>query len=625
MNHAILMRALVACLFLSTTALLTAQPTFINKIPIPPLYNVGEDTLHLEIRPTFHLFNPADPSDTINGSAEQTDGVSTYAYNVRGDSAMTILGPTLRWYSRERTVISVTNYLGEATTTHWHGAEVPPQMDGGPHQGIEPEMTWTVDFPVLDSACTMWYHPHYHNRTVQHVQMGLSGMILVEQRDDAIRETLPQTYGVDDIPIIIGDLGFSKGSSAEGGMFIDTIKGKRPYNLVNGVTNPYIEVPAHLVRLRILNGSTRKGVSFGISDSYEDPFNNLSEFYLVATDGGYLLESTSMTSLTNGPGARDEIVIDLSGYLPGDVLYLSNLKDSLPNSIIGSPLKAANGGGQDTTTGSAFLQLRIVSDDQFENYTPVETFTPFTTEWIPELADTLNVDRHRLKQLISMGEGQGFTIDGEPMDMQVINDTVCVNTKEIWAIENISPVAHPFHIHKIQFRVLDAIDSLGNEVDLVAHGLNGPKDDVLVYPGWTLRFMGWFNDYPSPIMPHNSYMYHCHILTHEDAVGGGMMHQFVVTDEGECAVTSVDEVEQPRQRMVLRAGISEEVLYIRGESDYSSRVTLIDTEGRSVLQRELAPLTGERPVSIEGVPAGVYFVEWQTREGRAVGKVVIVR
>lgn len=603
-----------------------AQPDFTNQIPIPPLIEAGEERIDLEIRPMFHRFNPGNPEDSLNGGIDQPLGVPTYAFNLAGDSTMTILGPTLRWTSRQQTVIGVTNNLGEATTTHWHGAEVPPQMDGGPHQGIEPGNTWTVNFPVLDSACTMWYHPHYHNRTVQHVQLGLSGMIYVEQPNDPIRETLPRTYGVDDLPIIIGDLGFSKESNATDGMFIDTLKGKRPINLVNGVTNPYVEVPAHVIRLRILNGSTRKGIAVGVSETYDGSDDDLLPFYLVATDGGYTLEPVMMTRIVNGPGARDEIVLDLTDFGAGDTLYLRNLNHTLPNSVIGSPLPAPNGGGQDTTIGDAFLQLRIVPDNTFEGYRPVTAFTPFTTEWIPELADTANVTRHRLKRLVNMGPGKGFTIDSSTFDMMSINDTVCVNAKEIWTIRNESPVAHPFHIHKIQFRVLDIVDSLGNEIDLVEHGLNGPKDDVLVYPGWTLRFLGYFNDYPSPILPTNGYMYHCHILTHEDSIGGGMMQQFVVTDEGECLGLSVPgEDIRPRQTMVLRAGITEEVLYLRGESRFRSSVTLVDVDGRAVIKRHLDPLAGERPIDIDGIPAGLYLVEWDTEEGIATGKVVIVR
>lgn len=58
----------------------------------------------------------------------QTALTDTYSYN-----GMSVLGPTLRLVTGESVVISVTNELGEITTTHWHGADVPAEDDGGPH------------------------------------------------------------------------------------------------------------------------------------------------------------------------------------------------------------------------------------------------------------------------------------------------------------------------------------------------------------------------------------------------------------------------------------------------------------------------------------------------------------
>ena len=612
---------------------LVAQPNFFNQIPIPPLIDASLDTIHLEIRMTNHKFNPSNPSDSLNGGVDQPNGISTYAYNIAGDSTMTILGPTLKWHSYENTIITVKNLLGVSTTTHWHGAEVPSQMDGGPHQGIDPGETWQVGFPVLDSASTMWYHPHYHNKTVQHVQRGLSGMIIVEQEDDPIRNTLPHTYGVDDIPVIIGDLGLK--GSASSSVFIDTVKGKRPFNLVNGVTNPYVEVPAHVIRLRILNGSTRKGILFGISESYNDPHSNLKPFYLVSTDGGYMLKPDTLTTLLNGPGARDEIILDLSDYIPGDVIYLSNLKDSLPNSVIGSPLVAPNGGGQDTTIGTAFLQLRVVPDLAFpDDYTPVTTFTPFTTTWSPGLSDTSNIAQHRLKRLVMQVDTIStsplktenmFTIDSNSYDMQVLNDTVCVDTKEIWTIHNTTAVAHPFHIHKIQFRVLDVTDSLGNNVDLEEQGLNGPKDDVLVLPGWTLRFLGQFDDYPSAIEPMNGYMYHCHILTHEDSVGGGMMQQFVVTNQGVCESSYVVDAKSDNAEMQLIPHGSEGTLSIRGGAEMPSTITIVNLQGRQVSRQQLPVFVKSFTINIGDLPSGLYLIEWRTHDNVMTGKVEVLR
>lgn len=617
-----------AALFLLLTTGALAQPTFINEIPIPPLVDAADGPINLEMRVTNHKFNPGNPSDSLNGGTNQPNGIRTYTYNLAGDSTMTLLGPTLKWHTYDSTVMTVTNYIGVHTTTHWHGAEVPSSMDGGPHQEIMPGETWNVGFRTLDSASTMWYHPHFHDLTVEHVQQGLSGMIIVERPGDLIHNTLPRTYGVDDIPVIIGDIGFTKGSNRTAGMVIDTIKGKRPINLVNGVTNPYVEVPAHVVRLRILNGSTRKGLLFGISESYANPADSLKPFYLIATDGGYTMKPDTLTSLLNGPGTRDEIIVDLSGYQPGDILYLSNLKAALPNSVIGSPLAAPNGGGQDTTTGTAFLQLRIVADSEFPGYTPVTSFTPFTNTWSPGLSDTSNVVRHRFKQLEMATNSSNvhmFTIDGTTFDMDVINDTVCVDTKEIWAIKNNTGVAHPFHIHKIQFRILDVVDSNNVNVDLELNGLNGPKDDVLILPGWTLRFLGQFDDYPDAIDPMNCYMYHCHILTHEDSVGGGMMHQFVVTNEAACAVTSVPGPVTERPSMVLLSNPADGALYLKGRSSMPSTVTISDLQGRRVRSQQLPAFDGETTIDINNLSCGLYMVEWRTFGGVTTGKVVVVK
>ncbi|MBS1910875.1 MAG: multicopper oxidase domain-containing protein [Bacteroidetes bacterium] len=622
MNNPVRTLSAAAVLLLLLATRTFAQPTFINRIPLPPLVDAANGIIHLEMRITTHRFNPGNPSDSLNGGINQPNGITTYAYNLAGDSTMTMLGPTLKLHTLDSTHITVKNLIGVPTTTHWHGTEVPASMDGGPHEGIEPDSTWYVDFRTLDSASTMWYHPHYHNLTVQHVQKGLSGMIFAEQAGDPIRNTLPHTYGADDIPVIIGDLGFTTGSSRDSGMVIDTNKAKRPYNLVNGVVNPYVEVPAHVVRLRILNGSTRKGILFGVSNSYANPFPNLSPFYLIASDGGYMLKPDTLTSLLNGPGARDEIVLDLSGYHPGDTLYLSNLKDSLPNYVIGSPQTAPNNGGQDTTMGTAFLQLRIVPDSAFPGYTPVTSFAPFTTVWTPGLSDTFNIARHRLKELMGGGPGHGFTIDGQPYSMEVINDTVYVGTKEIWAIHNMSNTAHPFHIHKIQFRVLDVKDSLGNDVNLETYGMNGPKDDVLILPGWTLRFLGQYDDYPSPIDPMNCYMYHCHILTHEDSLGGGMMHQFVVADT---VTSSVAEARGGAQQMELVPRPAEGIAYLMGHSTRTSTVTIFDIEGRRIRTQQLPVFNGSAVIDIGGLAAGPYLVEWRTRNDVTIGKMVVVR
>jgi FtsP/CotA-like multicopper oxidase with cupredoxin domain len=604
-------------LYCLISSALFAQPAFINPIPIPPVLDADSGVIELDMTVALHRFNPNGSGDSLNGTGQQ--GMVSWCYNIAGDTSNTYLGPTLRWHTGDSVHIIVHNLLPDSTTTHWHGAELPANFDGGPHEPIAPNDSWSVDIQNLDSTSTLWYHPHFHNTTFEQVQSGLSGMIISEQRVDPVRDILPRTYGIDDIPVIIGDQATGT-SASDPDYHILLTQVKRPINLVNGVTNPYVELPAHLVRLRILNGSTRKGIVFGVSDSYADTsLAALQDFYLVASDGGYTLHPDTMQMLLTGPGERSEIVVDLSAKQVGDVLYLRNLKEYMPNDVVGSPLAPPPGlgGGQDSTSGNAFLEIRIVADPV--GYTPVTSFTSFTTTWSPEAADTTGISRYRTKELIRI-PGVGFTIDSMSYDMMMINDTVCVDTKEIWTIHNKSSVSHPFHIHKIFFRVLEVRDSSGTVLNLDSLGFNAPKDDILVRPYHKVRFMAVFDDFPSMIDYMSTYMYHCHILTHEDEVGGGMMHQFVVTNEGMCMM---GVAEHSAQSFVLFPNPAGKEVFLEGSSAVPTEIVILDVQGKVMLRRQLPAFNGSTPVPVDALSHGMYFVQWNNGAEMRLQKLMI--
>lgn len=115
------------------------------------------------------------------------------------------------------------------------------------------------------------------------------------------------------------------------------------------------------------------------------------------------------------------------------------------------------------------------------------------------------------------GSGGGqFSINGRLMAENFINERIDVNTTEIWEITNTSPMMHPFHVHNGQFQILDRNGSPppANEM--------GWKDTVKVGPSELVRIVMRFTDFRDE---ENPYMYHCHILEHEDR---GMMGQFVI-------------------------------------------------------------------------------------------------
>lgn len=109
-------------------------------------------------------------------------------------------------------------------------------------------------------------------------------------------------------------------------------------------------------------------------------------------------------------------------------------------------------------------------------------------------------------------------INGERMDATRVDTVVAVDSTEIWEVTNGSGNPHNFHIHDVQFQVLEYDDKPPPD------HLTGPKDTVYLLPRVTARLVLRFTDYTDPETP---YMLHCHILRHEDS---GMMAQFTVVE-----------------------------------------------------------------------------------------------
>ena len=249
------------------------------------------------------------------GEREFLPGLLTPTKGYNGN----FLGPTLAVRSGRDVTLNVTNNIGVATTTHWHGMHVPAVMDGGPHQGIEPGETWTASFPVLNRAATYWYHPHLHASLGQgaifdpmgtgyQVYEGLAGMLIVED-DTSDMLPLPRSYGQDDIPLILQDRRFNEDGTlmhfpSDFNPTRDPALRKGGHFLVNGVEGPALDVGAQVVRLRILNASNARVYNLGFSDN--------RTFHQVVSDGGFLAAPVPMFRLVLAPAERAEILIDLS-------------------------------------------------------------------------------------------------------------------------------------------------------------------------------------------------------------------------------------------------------------------------------------------------------------------------
>lgn len=431
------------------------------------------------------------------GTADLMPGFTTNTAGYNGD----ILGPTLIMETGADITMNVTNNLSELTTTHWHGMHVSAEDDGGPHTKINPGETWSPAFTVMDGASTMWYHPHLHMRTNRHVTWGLAGMILV--RDEVERSAgLPRSYGVDEFPIFLMDRIMNID-----GQFI--IGGLGNTVLTNGTPDAYLEVPAQMVRFRVVNASTERGYHFGFSGDVT--------FHLVGTDGGLLEAPLQMSRMLVMPGERLDVVVDLSGQQGGTVDMMAFNSELEGNDIPGS----ANGpGGGNELNG---LDLKLV-----ELRVGAATATPVTS--LPDKIrprSRLDEAQATVTRTVRMtgNPPEPFMLDDRLFDHDVIDQYVDLNAVEVWEIVNDTNYAHPFHIHAVQFDILD-IDGAPPPPEL-----SGKKDTVLVRRRSSMRFITKFDDHANSHVP---YMYHCHVLTHEDE---GMMGQFVVEGDPAAPVT----------------------------------------------------------------------------------------
>lgn len=407
----------------------------------------------------------------------------------------TYLGPTLRMSTGQTVSVEVSNTLDRSTTLHWHGMHVPAAMDGGPHQLVEPGGTWSPEWKVSQPAATLWYHAHPHGETADQVYRGVAGMILVD--DPAGGPDLPQDYGVDDIPVIVqdktfddrGQLEFDQRGPSSTGFLGRTI-------MVNGTVGAYLPVTTTRVRLRLLNASTARIYRFGFADD--------RSFDVIGTDGGLLTAPVALDRIQLSPGERAEIVVAMD---PGESVDLRNY----------SPVFGGRVAGNSRFGTGDFQVLELRAAEQLRDSPPVPA----------SLATFARIDA------AAATNTRTFTINAQiinrrPVDMGRIDEVVPLGATEIWVLRNRDPQPHNFHVHTVQFQVLD-IDGEPPPPELA-----GWKDTVYLAPGSEVRIIASFTDYADPTWP---YMYHCHLLWHEDS---GLMGQFVVVAPGQTPVPPPD-------------------------------------------------------------------------------------
>ena len=430
------------------------------------------------------------------------------------------LGPVIRLKRGSTASLSIGNKTNGPITAHWHGLHIEGKNDGGPQTAFGPGQSWAPELEIDQPASTLWYHSHVHGQTGPQVYSGLAGMVIIDD-PDAPASGLPETFGVDDIPLAVQDRVFDEDGSllyfARGPMMMHGFRGGEI--LVNGAVRPKASVPKGLVRFRILNASNARIYTF----SFEDD----RTFHQVGSDGGLLPAPASMSSLVLAPAERAEIVVDFSNGKSARLLSDPDFNDPMGG---GGGMMGRGEGMMGRMMGANVRppeeiddrgRFEIMTFDVNQDQTGAVQKLPKILNGAPAEPDWGEPETRR-SFVLEMGMGRGMmggrgasmSINGNSFEMDRIDVEARLNVPELWHVES-TGIAHPFHIHGTSFKVLS---HNGRPVPYEKTGL---KDVFLIED--EAEILVNFSKKASRETP---FMYHCHILEHEDA---GMMGQFTVS------------------------------------------------------------------------------------------------
>lgn len=475
---------------------------------------------------------------------------TTWGYNGN------LLGPAVKLNKGQSVTVDIHNQLAEETTLHWHGLEIPGEVDGGP-QGIIPaggkrSVTFTPD----QRAATCWFHPHQHGKTGRQVAMGLAGLVLIE--DEEIRKLLlPKQWGIDDVPVIIQDKQFSADGqvdyqldimTAAVGWFGDTL-------LTNGAIYPQHAAPRGWLRLRLLNGCNARSLNIAASDN--------RPLYVIASDGGLLAEPVKVTELPMLMGERFEVLVDVSDGKAFDLVTLPVSQMGMAIAPFDKPhpvmrvqplLITASGTLPDSLTsmpslpsleGLTVRKLQLSMDPMLDMMGMQMLMKKYGAQAMAgmdhgkmmghmnndnmghgnmnhgnmnhgEMGNMQHGDMGNMKHGGSFDFHNANRINGQAFDMNKPMFAAAKGQHERWVISGQGDMMlHPFHIHGTQFRILSE-----NGKAPAAHRA-GWKDTVRVEGGVSEVLVKFDHDAPKE----HAYMAHCHLLEHEDT---GMMLGFTV-------------------------------------------------------------------------------------------------
>ncbi|HJQ78937.1 MAG TPA: multicopper oxidase domain-containing protein [Lacipirellulaceae bacterium] len=561
------------------------QPKFVNPLPNPldPSFIFQPTELggsHYEIG----AFQTSQNLGLVDPITKQPLSTTVWGYGTSADTA-TYPGKTIQALVNEPITVRWTNNLvndfgqplphllpvdtslhwaqpdnypdsGVPIVTHLHGGHSESASDGLPEFWFTPGFAqkgpqWvkeTYSYENDQRAATLWYHDHALGITRLNVYAGMAGFyILRDERDTGqANNPLGLPAGKYEVPIVIQDRMFTE----EGQLYYPSepeVEGAPEpsvlpeffgdHILVNGVAWPVMDVEPTVYRLRMLNGSDSRFYNLRIGSG--------PQFQQIGTDSGLLYAPVPRNQLVIGPGERADVVVDFSQFANQTLIMRNNARSPFPKGAVVDP----------RTTGQ-IMAFRVTGTTEAEHQIP-DTL-------LDSPIDPLVRNGPKRKLLLFEGEDEygrlqpmlGTTAEGGMMWDDPTTEMPQLNSVEVWEIFNSTPDAHPIHLHLVAFQVLSrqkfraSQDLMTGALDNIrllgkpkspAENEAGWKDTVLMFPGQVTRLIAKF-DRPG------EYVWHCHILSHEDHE---MMRRFVVQD----TTTLAEAIPEPSGLAMLALGL----------------------------------------------------------------------
>ena len=463
------------------------------------------------------------------------------------------------------------------SVAHLHGGLTQATSDGWTENLALPGQSTLDAYPNEQRAAMLWYHDHVMGVTRFSVYAGLAGLWIVrDERERALGLPEGPPY---EVPLLLADRNFDVGPDGRltGDLVHKTdpevMECFSPFTIVNGTIWPLLEVEPATYRFRLLNGSNARTYRLVLTRDGAPDHQRITQ---IGTDGGLLLGPVALPAqgLVLGSAERADLLIDFSDLPPGAELTVWNTATAPFDGAWADPATAGAADLEGLLPFPEVLRIRVVEGHRERRPAPVVLATDVEPVTRGQLADcvvrAVALVEHgsdvadeppmlTLRELTEDPDAEGPVIvvveqdDGRQHERRWrtvasrFEDTATffptLGVPEIWRFINLTEDTHPMHVHLDAFQVLarqpavveldeaattagatSAVVRIGSvSDDHVSHAIDenerGLKDTVRVNANEVVDIVVRFSSYAG------RYMYHCHILEHEDR---DMMRPFVV-------------------------------------------------------------------------------------------------